>query len=72
LKLVRNRGVILFSLSQIAFEEFGFEQKIAELDVARRWRKLDQSNLFRTYPFSVKETHLHHWVLAYQKTDLPG
>lgn len=72
LNLVRNQGLILFSLSQIAFEEFGFKQKIAELDAAGRWRKLDQSNLFRTYPFSVKEAHLHHWILAYQKTDLPG
>jgi 2-polyprenyl-3-methyl-5-hydroxy-6-metoxy-1,4-benzoquinol methylase len=69
LGLVRNGGVILFSLSQIAFEEFGFQQKITELDAAGRWRKLDQSRLFRTYPFSEKEAHLQHWVLAYQKTD---
>ena len=69
LKLTRDGGVILFSLSQIAFDEFGFKQKIAELDAAGSWRKLDQSNLFRTYPFSEKEAHLHHWVLAFQKTD---
>jgi 2-polyprenyl-3-methyl-5-hydroxy-6-metoxy-1,4-benzoquinol methylase len=69
LTLVREGGVILFSLSQIAFEEFGFKEKIAELDAAGSWRKLKQSNLFRTYPFSEKEAHLHHWVLAYQKTE---
>ena len=69
LTLVREGGVILFSLSQTAFEEFGFKEKIAELDAAGSWRKLQQSNLFRTYPFSEKEAHLHHWVLAYQKTE---
>lgn len=68
LKLTRNGGVILFSLSQIAFDEFGFKQKIAELEAVGSWRKLDQSNLFRTYPFSGKEAHLRHWVLAFQKT----
>jgi len=69
LKLTRDGGVTLFSLSQIAFDEFGFKQKIAELDAAGSWRKLDQSNLFRTYPFFEKEAHLRHWVLAFQKTD---
>jgi SAM-dependent methyltransferase len=69
LKLTRNGGVLLFSLSQIAFDEFGFKQKIAELETASCWHKLDQSNLFRTYPFSAKEAHLRHWVFAFQKTD---
>jgi SAM-dependent methyltransferase len=68
LEVTRAGGVILFSLSQIAFKEFGFEQKIAELDAAGSWRKLGQSNLFRTYPFSEKEAHLRHWVLAYRKS----
>jgi SAM-dependent methyltransferase len=69
LRLTRTDGIILFSLSQIAYEEYGFKQKIAELDAAGRWRKLDQSELFRTYPFSDKEAHLRHWVLAYQKNN---
>jgi len=67
LEVTRDDGIILFSLSQSAFDEMGFEQKIAELDAAGRWRKLEQSNLFRSYPFSAKDAHLHHWVLAYQK-----
>lgn len=71
LTLVRDQGVIVFSLSRIAFEEFGFAQKFEELTAAGRWRKLDQSRLFRTYPFSDKEAHLHHWVLAYQKLEVP-
>ncbi len=67
-RLTRDGGVILFSLSQIAYDDMGFKEKIAELDQAGSWRKLDQSNLFRTYPFSAKEAHLRHWVMAYQKT----
>jgi hypothetical protein len=69
LKLVRHGGTILCSLSQIAFEEFGCQQKIAELDAAGRSRKLEQSGLFRTYPFFEKEAHIHAWVLACQKTE---
>lgn len=68
LKLVRDDGVIVFSLSKIAYEDMGFREKIAELDEAGRWRQLDRSELFRTYPFSAKEAHLRHWVMAYQKT----
>ena len=67
-RLTRDGGVILFSLSQIAYDDMGFKEKIAELDRAGSWRKLDQSNLFRTYPFSTREAHLRHWVMAYQKT----
>jgi len=69
LRLTRANGIIIFSLSEIAFEKHGFKQKIAELDAAGLWDKLDQSTLFRSYPFSDKEAHLRHWVLAYRKTD---
>lgn len=69
LKLTRPGGVIIFSLSAIAYEELGFKQKIAALEESARWVKLDQSLLFRTYPFSEKEAHLRHWVLAYRKSD---
>lgn len=67
IKLTRKHGVIIFSLSSIAYDEHGFKQKIAEIDAADQWEKLDQSLLFRTYPFSEKEAHLRHWVLAYRK-----
>ena len=69
LKLTRAGGVIIFSLSEIAFLEHGFKQKIAELDDSGQWRKQDQSQLFRTYPFSAREAHLRHWVMAYRKCD---
>jgi len=68
LKLTRPGGVIIFSLSAIAYEELGFKQKIGTLEESGQWEKLDQSLLFRTYPFSEKEAHLRHWVLAYRKS----
>ena len=68
LKLTRPGGVIIFSLSAIAYEELGFKEKIDTLEESGQWQKLDQSLLFRTYPFSEKEAHLRHWVLAYRKS----
>ena len=67
LKIARSGAAIIFSLSLIAFEEYGFKQKIDELDAGGAWEKLDQSLLFRTYPFSDKEASLRHWVMAYRK-----
>ena len=69
LKLTRPGGTIVFSLSAIAYDELGFKQKITALEESGKWEKLDQSLLFRTYPFSTKEAHLRHWVLAYCKCD---
>lgn len=69
LKLTRPGGTIVFSLSAIAYDELGFKQKIAALEESEKWEKLDQSLLFRTYPFSTKEAHLRHWVLAYRTCD---
>lgn len=68
LGLARPGAAIVFSLSLIAFEEFGFRDKIEKLEAANAWQKLDQSQLFRTYPFSDQEKHLRHWVLAYRKS----
>lgn len=67
LEIARKDAPIVFSLSLIAFEEHGFKQKIEALEASGAWQKLDQSLLFRTYPFSEQEAHLRHWVLAYRK-----
>lgn len=67
LRLTRPGGVIVFSLSLIAYENQGFKQKIDQIDSNGKWRRLDQSQLFRTYPFSDKEADLRHWVMAYRK-----
>ena len=67
-KLTRSGGVIVFSLSTIAYEQYGFKDKMNELDAAGAWQRLDQSLMFRTYPFSEKEAALRHWVMAYRKS----
>ncbi len=67
LTLTRPGGIIVFSLSQIAYDEYGFKTRIDALDAAGSWDLLDRSRLFRTYPFSEREAHLRHWVLAYRK-----
>lgn len=69
LRLTRPGGLIVFSLSRIAWEEQGFAAKMEQLDEAGNWQRLDQSRLFRTYPFSGKEAHLRHWVFACRKPE---
>ena len=66
-KLVKPGGAIIFSLSEIAYSDFGFEQKMNELETQNKWILKDRSKLFRTYPFSEKEAHLHHWVYVFEK-----
>lgn len=68
LKLVKPGGAIIFSLSEIAYNNYGFADKMAQLENNHSWAQLDRSNLFRTYPFSDKEAHLRHWVYAFKKT----
>ena len=67
LKLTKAGGLIIFSLSEIASNEYGFGDKISQLEKEGAWEKLDRSRLFRTYPFSEKEAHIHHWVCVYRK-----
>ena len=68
LQLLRDDGVVVFSLSKIAHEEMGFREKIEQLEASGRWQKVGQSELFRTYPFSEQEAHLRHWVMAFRKS----
>jgi len=68
IKLVKPGGQVIFSLSEIAFNDFGFGEKISQLDENNDWQLLDRSKLFRTYPFSEKEAHLHHWVYVFEKS----
>jgi len=67
LKLLKPGGQVIFSLSEIAFNESGFGDKIYQLEKDNQWKLLDRSRLFRTYPFSDNEAHLRHWVYAFQK-----
>ena len=72
LKLVKTGGSIIFSLSEIAFNDLGFGEKMSSLEDNNDWRLLEHSKLFRTYPFSEKEAHLRHWVYTFEKCQTPG
>ena len=67
LRLLKPGGVVVFSLSQIAYEQHGFDLQMSKLESDNEWTPLGQSRLFRTYPFSEKEADLRHWVYAYRK-----
>jgi hypothetical protein len=68
LSVTRPGGLVMFSLSEIANNQYGFVEKIAQLDAKGAWKSLDRSRLFRTYPFSQKEGHIRHWVCVYRKS----
>ena len=67
IKLLRPGGVTIFSLSPTARKEQGFGHKIEQLQAAGQWQRLDQSQLFRSYPFSSQGAHLRHRVRAFRK-----
>lgn len=67
IKITKPGGIIIFSLSKIAYDDHGFGNKMAQLDDTSAWEFLDRSRLFRTYPFSEKEKNIRHWVCAYRK-----
>jgi 2-polyprenyl-3-methyl-5-hydroxy-6-metoxy-1,4-benzoquinol methylase len=69
LRLCKPGAIIVFSLSQIAFNDQGFSRKMEILSDSGKWQLLDRSRLFRTYPFSEKEAHLRHWVFAFRKNE---
>ena len=68
LGVLNPSGVVVFSLSQIAFNDGGFGEKMAQLDAQGAWTKVHQSRLYRTYPFSEKEAHSRHWNFAFRKS----
>lgn len=68
LALLKPGGPIIFSLAEQAYEELGFKERMSFLEESGVWRPVERSRLFRTYPFSEREAHIHHWVYAYRKT----
>ena len=68
LEVTRPGGMIIFSLSKPAHDDYGFGEKMEELAQDGKWKLEGKSRLFRTYPFSEQEADLRHWVCAFQKT----
>ena len=67
LTLTKPGGIIIFSLSETASNEYGFGEKLKQLEADGAMMPLERSRLFRTYPFSEKEANVRHWVFVYRK-----
>ena len=70
LRVVKPNGPIIFSISKPAMEECGFSEKIEMLEQSGDWELKDESELFRTYPFSDQYAELRHWIFVYYKSGL--
>jgi len=58
---------IIFSISKPAVENYGYGEKIAELDATGAWTLVEQTEPFRTYPFIDDHADLRHWISVYRK-----
>ena len=67
LQVAKPGAPIIFSLSEPAFNYGGFGVKIQDLDRAGRWTLEEQTEPFRTYPFSEQFADLRHWISVYRK-----
>jgi SAM-dependent methyltransferase len=67
LTLAKSGAPIIFSISQTAIEESGFGEKVRALDAAGAWDLVQQTEPFRTFPFSDEYADLRHWVCVYRK-----
>ncbi len=68
LSVMKPSAVVIFSLSEIAYEEQGFGERMAALEATGTWSKLHQTPRYRTYPFSERDAYLRHWNFAYRKS----
>lgn len=68
LELLKSDGVIIFSITKAAYEDLGFRGRMNLLETDGKWMLLDRSRLFRAYPFSDEEAHIHHWIYVYRKS----
>jgi 2-polyprenyl-3-methyl-5-hydroxy-6-metoxy-1,4-benzoquinol methylase len=67
LRLAKPGAPIIFSISKPAMEDCGFSDKIKTLENSGAWILKDQSDQFRTYPFSEQYKDLRHWIFVYYK-----
>jgi len=67
LEIAKPGAPLVFSISRIAMEEGGFGHKIAALERSGAWSLEEQTEPFRTYPFSSRYADLRHWICVYRK-----
>lgn len=67
LKIARPGAPIIFSISKVAVEDGGFGEKMQSLEKSGAWSLEEQTEPFRTYPFSDQYEDLRHWISVYRK-----
>lgn len=67
LEIAKPGAPIIFSISKIAMEEDGFGEKFTTLERSGAWTLEEQTEPFRTYPFSSEYESLRHWICVYRK-----
>ena len=67
LEIAKPGAPIIFSISKIAYDNDGFGERMTALEQANAWSLIDQSDQFRTYPFSSQYADLRHWICVYRK-----
>ena len=70
LSLLKPDGMLIFSLTEEAFESLGFKEKMHALDEDKRWTRVERSNLFHAYPFSEREAHVRLWIHVCRKLEV--
>ena len=58
LKLTRPGGIIVFSLSEYAARELGFDERISRLEEQKAWQQLERTEPYRSYPFSAEKAYV--------------
>lgn len=54
-RVTRKGGVVIFSLPEPAYEEGGFKEKMAALDEAGAWQRVEETRPYRVLPHSATE-----------------
>ena len=67
LSLAKPGAMVIFSMSSLGFENYGFGRAIRALEDAGAWREIDRSARFKSYPYSAGHGDLYHWVWVYRK-----
>lgn len=67
LEVAKPGAPIIFSISKPAVEAGGFGDKMTALEQSGAWTLIDQTEPFRTYPFSDEYADLRHWISVYRK-----
>ena len=67
LELTRPGGIVLFSLTDQAEQNLGFDERIAGLNTAGAWRMLERTEPFRPFPFSDDKANVRLRVYLFEK-----